>query len=234
MPFLAFFNYQKQRLNMKLKKDINGILFDMDGVLVDSMKYHVKSFEEAMKNEGLEIEPKEIYEREGEGSEIIISDILDEENIKVTEEKVENLVRKKRDFFEKIEETKIFPGMEKMLRKLRREYKLGLVSGSNRENVQKFVRKYFKGVFDYVITEDDVLNQKPSPEPYLKCLRHLNLKKEEGIVIENAPLGVRSAKNAGLLCVAIATYLPEESLSEADFVLKNHEEFKKWIRKGFL
>lgn len=219
---------------MELAEEINGFLFDLDGVLIDSMPYHVKSYRQVLKGIGLDVEPRELYEREGESAELVIQDILDRKGRNVGEGEMRELVEKKRKIFDKIEETEVFSGMKALLQRLSKNNKLGVVSGSDRDNVIGFVKRCFEGVFDCVITEEDVVKQKPYPEPYLRCLRRLDLNQEEAIVVENAPLGVRSAKDAGILCVAIATYLSEEKLRYADIVFKNHEEFEGWIQRNFL
>lgn len=78
--------------------------------------------------------------------------------------------------------------------------------------------------FDVVITAESVERKKPAPDPYLKAVEMLGLRREECLVIENAPAGITSAKRAGLRCLAITTSLPESYLKEADAVLAGLED----------
>ena len=71
---------------------------------------------------------------------------------------------------------------------------------------------------------------KPSPEPYLKAVERLGVSKESCLVIENAPLGIRSAKSAGLRCIAVTSYLDQECLKEADLIIDNHREIGLYIQ----
>jgi beta-phosphoglucomutase-like phosphatase (HAD superfamily) len=79
-----------------------------------------------------------------------------------------------------------------------------------------------------VITSDDVVETKPSPEPYLTAARLLGVNPAQSFVVENAPLGIQSAKAGGFYCVAMQTTLPATDLITADLVVKNHTEL---IRK---
>ena len=78
--------------------------------------------------------------------------------------------------------------------------------------------------FDVIISGDDTEKGKPNPEPYLAAMQKLNILPIESLVIENAPLGIQSAKTAGAYCIAITTTLGREYLKEADEVVKNHRE----------
>jgi beta-phosphoglucomutase len=78
--------------------------------------------------------------------------------------------------------------------------------------------------FDFIITGDEVPRAKPFPDPYLTAAHHLGILPEQCMVVENAPLGIEAAKNAGMYCVAIATTLGEEYLTAADLILRNIAE----------
>ena len=210
-----------------MSDEFEGIVFDMDGVLVNSMEYHVISFEKILKEIGVEMDSEDVYTLEGEGSELVVRDILERKGVDVTDEVINDLVDKKREMFDEIENTEPFPGITSLLKKLKDKYKLGLVTGSNEKTVGKYVEEYFEGVFDELVTEEDTEDKKPEPEPYRKCFEKLGLSPGKVLVVENAPLGVESAKGADATCWAIATYLDRESLEEAgaDKVFENHEEF---------
>ena len=82
-------------------------------------------------------------------------------------------------------------------------------------------------LFDFIQTGDETEKPKPDPEPYLKCAKGLGITPDEAVVIENAPLGVESAKSAGMICIALTSTVGAEYLRRADFViggLKDAEE----------
>ena len=99
--------------------------------------------------------------------------------------------------------------------------KLAIVTGGGRDRVQRLIDEYFRGVFDAVITSDDVQHTKPYPEPYLKAAEKLKVAPANCVVIENAPLGIRSAKRAGMHVIAIETTLDRQFLKEADQITKD-------------
>ena len=104
-----------------------------------------------------------------------------------------------------------------------------MVTGGHKERVYPFIKKYFDGFFSAIVTSDDVENTKPYPEPYLKGLSMLGLHKDETLVIENAPLGIKSAKSAGIQVIAIETTLGKEYLKEADQIVNSFSEIQSIV-----
>ncbi len=86
--------------------------------------------------------------------------------------------------------------------------------------------------FQVVIDGEETKICKPSPEPYLKAVQRLGVSKDRCLVIENAPLGIRLAKRAGLRCIAVTSYLDQECLKEADLIVDNHREIGLYIQKA--
>lgn len=120
---------------------------------------------------------------------------------------------------------KIYPTALKIIKILHKNHiKIGLVSGSNKEFVSKIINKHFKGMFDVIITGNDVKKGKPNPESYIKAIKKLNLDTKHILVIENAPLGIKSAKKAKLKIYALATTLDKQFLKEANKIFNSHIE----------
>ncbi|MCA9399741.1 MAG: HAD family phosphatase, partial [Candidatus Omnitrophica bacterium] len=84
-------------------------------------------------------------------------------------------------------------------------------------------------LFSVVVTGNDVRFGKPHPEPYLKSLEQLKIDPFDGIVIENAPFGIASAKEAGLRCLALETSLPRKHLKAADFIFSSIKELETFV-----
>ncbi|KAB2837036.1 MAG: HAD family phosphatase [Candidatus Brocadia sp.] len=210
---------------------MKAIIFDMDGVLVDSMSYHAEAWDIALKTEGININKKIIYELEGANYRQVIDIILRQHGRTPTESEIQELGHKKLAIFEQIEQVRPFDGVTELLEFLKPKYKLAVVSGSNRKTVQTTLNTFFPGIFRVIIDGEETRIGKPSPEPYLRATEKLDIPKSHCLVIENAPLGIRSAKSAGLRCIAITTYLGKECLKEADIVVDNHKELRRCIEK---
>ncbi|HEY9245342.1 MAG TPA: HAD family phosphatase [Candidatus Methanoperedens sp.] len=208
---------------------MKAIIFDMDGVLVDSMPYHAEAWKQAFAFAGISIHGEDIYELEGSNHRQII-DILYRRFGRIpTEKDIQELTRRKRDIYNQIERALPFEGMTELLASLKSRYKLAVVSGSDRKTVHGIINTFFPGTFDVIIDGEDTDKSKPSPLPYLKAIEKLGIPKEHCLVIENAPLGIRAAKNAGLRCIAIPTYLDREQLKEADVIIDSHRELGKYL-----
>lgn len=215
-----------------LFSNIKAIVFDMDGVLIDSMSFHAIAWQKAFESFGLEVDRKLFFEMEGMNQERMIREILDMKDREVTSKNIDKIAKKKTKITEEKLRIKTFGRTAELLPKLKEKYKLGVVSGSTREFVDDIIGKYFQNCFDVVVAGRDTDENKPSPDPYLKALEKLDLPKEEILVVENAPLGVESAKRAELTCIAVSTYLSEDKLGGADLVLDNHRELVEFLEKG--
>jgi beta-phosphoglucomutase len=201
---------------------LKSIIFDMDGVLIDSMTYHADAWKTVLAEQGVNITRQDIYEIEGSNHEGVISLMLEKAGKVPDAMDFDKLAQKKREIFRSINHSKPFDGITECLDVLKNKFRIGVVSGSDRTEVMGFIDRFFPGVFDVVVAGEDVRHGKPSPEPYLKAVEGLGIEKEECIVIENAPMGVESAKSAGLYCIAMPIYVKAHKLKKADVVLRNH------------
>lgn len=208
---------------------LKAVIFDMDGVLVDSMPYHADAWITVFENEGIKIRREDIYEIEGSNHEGIIKLIFRKSGRIPAPEDIYRLAEKKKDIFKKINKVTVFNGIYDCIDLLRHKCILAVVSGSDRAVVRELIEKFFPHTFSVMITGNDVKEGKPSPLPYLKAVEMLEIQKNECIVIENAPLGVESAKRAGLFCIAIPTYVGPEKLKHADLVLPDHARLKEYL-----
>ncbi len=208
-----------------------GVIFDSDGVLVDSMSYHAKAWVKVFEDEGIDVSEKEVYEIEGSNHKGVIDIFFGKAGKEADDSIYEELLQKKRKLFMEMNEAEAFDDMRECLKLLHGRYMLAVASGADRKIVDSLMEKFYPGIFDVVISGEDVSNGKPDPEPYLKAVDKLGLKKEECLVVENAPLGIKAAKNAGLYCVAVATYLEPEKMSEADRVFEDHNGLTDYLRE---
>lgn len=202
---------------------LKTLIFDMDGVLVDSMPYHVEAMQHIFDQMGVYMDQQVIYEREGEKTIDIIRLLLEKAGIDNGRFDLESIVEKYIEEFNIIVVLNAFEGMPECLEVLKNRYELAVVSGADKPIVHSVLNSLYPGLFSVVVTGDDVANGKPAPDPYLKALEMLNMQKNECIVIENAPVGIQAAKAAGLCCIAVPTYLDPQELHQADLVAMDHD-----------
>jgi HAD superfamily hydrolase (TIGR01509 family) len=208
---------------------LKAVIFDMDGVLVDSMPYHADAWISVFKDVGINIRREDIYEIEGSNHIGIINLVFKKAGRTPEPRDFLKLAQKKQEIFSKINKVSVFDGIYECINSLKDRCLLGVASGSDRAVVIELIERFFPDTFSAIVTGNDVKEGKPSPEPYLKVVEMLKVNKNECIVIENAPLGVESAKRAGLYCIAIPTYVKPELLKDADVVLGNHAMLKEYI-----
>lgn len=209
-----------------------AVIFDMDGVIVDSMPYHFLAWYEALIPYGVRVTCFDIYSKEGERWDKSLKDLLKKKGIVLTRELLHKIFEERQKIFRRYFKRLIFPGTREFLECLKaKDYLLGLVSGSPIGEIDHILPAGIKALFDCVIGGDSVKKGKPHPEPYLKAASCLGVLPGECVVIENAPYGISSAKRAGMFCVAVSTSLPAEYLKEADAVADSLEDITGIIEK---
>ncbi|OQX92486.1 MAG: hypothetical protein B6D58_02700 [candidate division Zixibacteria bacterium 4484_95] len=209
-------------------KNFKGIFFDMDGVLIDSMKYHVKAWMKAFAQFGYHPDELEFYLNEGVKHPITVRQRLRKLGIdNPDEETIRKIYTLKREIFEHIADFKPTQGIIGLLDKLKSKVRLGVVTGSVSSIVDRVISKFFNGYFDFVVDYESTERGKPDPEPYLYAIKLSGLPKESIIAIENAPTGIASAVDAGLTCWAVCTTLEAKYLNRAQRVFKDFMEIER-------
>lgn len=184
------------------------VLFDMDGVLYDSMPNHGIAWQRAMKEFGIHFTIEDSYATEGaRGIDTIRKYAKAQLGKELTEEEAQKMYDLKSHYFHEMPEAKIFDGVTDLMKKIKDSgVKIGIVTGSAQRPLIERVTHDF-GDFvsrDQITTAFDVKRGKPNPDPYLMGLKKAgNYTPSEGIVVENAPLGVRAGVAAGCYTVAI-------------------------------
>ncbi|MDP3980399.1 MAG: HAD family phosphatase [Chlamydiota bacterium] len=197
-----------------------GILFDLDGVLVNTMPLHYAAWKQTAADVGVILSREEIYKREGEKGDKTAKDILALASLDASQTNVRQLLEKKEALYKAGLPVGPVEGAEELLSLLKTQGKhLGLVTGSSSRDVDALLSPDFLRYFDVVVTSDQILQGKPDPQSYLLAKTLLKLEAEDILVIENAPYGIRAAKGAGLYCIALRTSLPDHYLSEVDRVV---------------
>lgn len=207
-----------------------GIIFDSDGVLVNSMPYHAKAWVDVFAEFGITVTEEEIYEIEGSNHVGVINTFFKKAGRVPEPEIYDRILEMKRAHFLENNRAETFEGMYQCLSSMKPRFKLAVASGADRTIVRSLMEKFYPGIFDVIISGEDVKRGKPDPEPYNRAVELLGLDKNECFVVENAPLGVESAKKAGMFCVGIPTYIDARKLHEADLVVKDHTELIEYLK----
>lgn len=201
--------------------DLKAVLFDMDGVLYDSMSAHDESWQQTMDEVGLRHLPNEFYLQEGRIGKSTIDTIFQRNlNRNATDEEIEKIYARKTELFQQYNSGDILPGAAEILEYVQANgLKPVLVTGSGQPSLLDRLDMHFPETFtpETMVTAFDVEHGKPDPEPYLMGLQKGgNLKPYQAIVIENAPLGIESAVGAGIFTIAVNTGpLPDSVLTNA-------------------
>jgi len=209
---------------------ISTLIFDMDGVITDTMPYHFRAWETVFKTVGIDPSHEDIYKREGQKGIESVREIFNERKIPYTNTIGKKLLLDKEKLFKRIFKRNFISGSRIFIKKYHSlGFKLGLVTGTSRHEAKKLLPKELWECFDVTVCGCDVQNGKPHPEPYLKAIKKLKVKPKDAVVFENAPFGIRSAKAAGLLCLSLETSLPASYLKGADAVFSSFKELQSKV-----
>ena len=195
-----------------------AVLFDMDGVLYDSMPLHAIAWQESMKKFGIHMTTADAYATEGaRGIDTIRLFVKQQQGKDISLEEAQRMYDEKTRLFHAMPEAPIFDGVFSIMEKIQRSgMTVNVVTGSGqRPLIERLLHDFGQYLDeDHITTAYDVKRGKPYPDPYLTGLRKAgNLQPNEGIVVENAPLGVRAGVSAGIFTVAINSGpLPDASL----------------------
>jgi HAD superfamily hydrolase (TIGR01509 family) len=198
-----------------------AVLFDMDGVIYDSMPNHALAWHEAMDSYGIDMPYSGAYEYEGmRGVETIKLLTRQQWGKTVSDEEAMKMYQhKSRLFAEHCRQTPatIMPGIKTLMEQIKaRGMKICVVTGSGQHTLLDKLLTDFQGLLtaELMVTAFDVSHGKPDPEPYIIGSRKCEVEPWEAIVVENAPLGVRAAHAARCFTIAVNSGpLPDAALA---------------------
>jgi beta-phosphoglucomutase len=216
-------------------KQTRAVLWDMDGVIVDSACYHLKSWQETFHQTGITFTGEDFKHSFGMRNEEIIQAVLGKD---FTREKFEAIVSAKESAFRRLIKgnVKALPGVSKLLLALDQAgFWQALVSSTPMENIGLIIGELdIRHYFQQIISGYDVTEGKPSPQGYLLAARRLGVKPENCMVIEDAVAGVKAAKNGAMKCIAVTNTHPAQSLAEADLVVSSLNEVNTGVVENIL
>lgn len=199
---------------------LKAVLFDMDGVLFDSMPYHADAWVASMAKFDLPMTREVAFLNEGRTGMNTIAMIYKEKyGVEPSKELVDRIYEDKCQEFSKHPEPERMPGAYELIQQLQADgITPVLVTGSGQYSLFERIDRVYHGMFahDKMVTAYDVRHGKPNPEPYLMGLQKAGVQANEAIVVENAPIGVQAGVAAGIFTVAVNTgpLKPEVLLNE--------------------
>ena len=209
-----------------------AVLFDMDGVLYDSMHHHDIAGQQSMHEFGLTMPPMGAYLYEGmRGPETIQKLAREQWGRELSEDEAQRMYDRKSAIFIELGGAKQMYGILDLMHAMADAgMTIGVVTGSGQRTLIGKLEKEFDGLIEasHIVTAYDIRRGKPRPDPYLMGLQKCGVQPWEAIVVENAPLGVRAGVTAQIFTVAVNTGpLPDQVLSDegANLVLKDMVQF---------
>jgi beta-phosphoglucomutase len=228
--------FQLTQVMKTIQKRYDAVLFDFDGVIGRTMSDNYRAWKGAMASRGIRLGRTEYLLLEGMSVRAIAEHFLKLHRSALSG--IDGLARLKEKLYALSgKNISMYPGALRLAGEIKKSgYKLGLVTGGGATRIARALGKN-AALFGAIVTADDVKKCKPHPDPYLAAAKILSVKPSRCIAVENAPLGIESAKRAGMFCVAVTSTLAGRYLSGADaliddvrklrHILSGPNEFKK-------
>lgn len=203
-----------------------AVIFDMDGVLVDTARPHYESWVAVGRERGVRITWEQFHQTFGQPNHQIIPRLF---GPGLCADEIRRIDERKEAAFREVFRHSIrpLPGVVELIRGLHREgWRLAVGSSAPPENVELVLEAL--GVADYfgaVVCARDVERGKPAPDVFLKAAHAVGVEPARCLVIEDAPAGIQAAHAAGMVCLALTTSHPATALERADRVAANLEGF---------
>jgi HAD superfamily hydrolase (TIGR01509 family) len=202
---------------------IKGVLFDMDGVLVDSEPFICKAAIMMFSELGIKALPEDFHPFTGMGENRYIGGVAEKRGVKVD---IEQVKARTYEIYESIVRGKLIPlpGALEFISKCRKKrLKLALATSADKVKMEVNLKEIglSRNAFHSVITGLDVENKKPSPDIYIKAAKSLGLEPQECLVVEDAMSGIKAGKSAGCRCLAVTSSFDASALHEADWICES-------------
>lgn len=201
-----------------------AFIFDLDGVIVDTAKYHFLAWQKLAQELGIEFTPEHNEELKGVSRIGSLDLILQLGNIAASQdEKNKWLIQKNDDYLsylKNMDQSEVIPGVVTVLNYLKDRKQL-IVLGSASKNARIILEKTNTiQYFDAIVDGNDVTTPKPNPEVFIRAAQLVNVKNENAIVFEDSIAGIQAANNANMTSVGIGD---EKILVEANYLFENFD-----------
>lgn len=207
---------------------IKAIIFDMDGVLVDSEPFHIEIEKQQFLQSKLSVSNEEHHQYMGVASDVMWKEIAEHHSINVSvEDLIEQFKIKSIQYFSELDEIPVMPGLVDLLERLsRKNYPMAVASSSYPEIIEIILEKTgLRKYFDVVVSSQEAGKSKPEPDVFLLAARKLGIPANDCLVIEDSANGIKAAQAAGMSCVAYhGPGANPQSQKEADAIVKSYAQ----------
>lgn len=202
-----------------------AVIFDLDGVIVDNMRYHKKAWEIFIRKHAPGLRIEDVAQHFGRTNDDIMGFVFGRQ---VSAEDVARWSEEKEGLYREIyaEDMAPLPGLLDLLKELKKKgIRAAIATSAPRKNVDFVLdRLKIRPLFDAVIDASEVRKGKPNPEIYLQAARKVGCHAEACVVFEDSPAGIQAGLNAGMKVIGVATTLPRARLKGTALVVKNLRE----------
>lgn len=214
---------------------MRGFIFDLDGVIVDTAKYHYLAWKKLANDLGIDFTEEENEQLKGVSRVKSLEKILDWGNKTISEQSFNELMAKKNDDYlshiSKMDESEILPDVPRVLNLLKKK-KQPISLGSASKNARTILERVsLKDQFDAIVDGNDVSKAKPDPEVFLIAAKRLNVKPENCIVFEDSVAGVEAANVANMISIGIGS---KDVLGHADYIFSDFTEISDEFIKSLI
>ncbi len=201
---------------------INTVIFDMDGVLINSEPVHIRNEQEIFDELGIKVGEEEHHSFIGVAAREVWRRLIEKHQLDITVEELH--VRGRERYLEYLRKGEVEPvegGIELARYFHDHGYKVLLASSASAATVKAVLNHFgWQGAFDHTVSADDILHSKPAPDAFLKAAELAGELPAHCVVIEDSTNGVKAAKRAGAFCIGYQSELaPYQDLSEADIIV---------------
>ena len=202
-------------------KNIKAILFDMDGVVVDSEKLYSQSEEKLLAQYGVKFDDSDWHYIKGCTEKQFYDLVYSKFNPDILRE---DLMSQGREFLKKIftDQLEYMDGFNSIYPAIKEKYKLALVTSTGQDlvnHIDGLLSIYKK--FDIVLTSVDTKKHKPSPDPYITAMKRFGFEANECIVVEDSIQGIKAGKAAGCIVIALEGSIERKFLKDADYIISS-------------
>ena len=202
--------------NLSAGRTIQGIVFDLDGVLFDTEPLHREAWKKALEEMGMEVSSEELMSWTGVPCQQISAELEKRWKGRYSRDEYYNL--KDKHFVQIINSRdSLFKGLTESLEALSIRVPIAVATAGSRGNVEMLLSNSgIAGFFKAVVCYEDVVKHKPDPEVYLKASRLIDVEPKNCIALDDSPAGCASALSAGMFTLGVASSFPPSELENAD------------------
>ena len=208
---------------------IKAILFDFNGIIIDDEPLHMQAYQEILKGEGIDLSEADYYASLGMDDKAFVENAHRRAEREISEVNLQKIIETKTEKWRTLveKEVPLFTGAENFVRKMEKDFALGIVSMARREEIEFVLERVnLQDCFTIIVSAEDVSNHKPNPECYRKGFSlldrartnsggHNPMTQSECLVVEDAPQGIAAGKAAGLKTLGITNTVDAKRLRDA-------------------